>query len=254
MPAGAQPAAGATPPIAAGDAGRDAAVAQERPRASRSSRAGRSSSLADQRPLTLVLTTMPVIAHMTDAEGRGWLKVRLPGRELHRKTPPPTGWITADGTKVSTTPWHVVVSLATRSVHVYRNGRRVEDLQGRRRQAGDADAPRRVLHRGGMRLPRKHVGYPYALATSARSRVFKEFMGGPGQIAFHGIVNIPGSKMGTAELERLHPDDDAGAHVDGEAHQGRHAAHRPLAPGPERHPLARPNIRPVVSGSTATCR
>jgi lipoprotein-anchoring transpeptidase ErfK/SrfK len=28
--------------------------------------------------------------------------------------------------------------------------------------------------------------------------VFKEFMGGPGQIAFHGIVNIPGSKMGTA--------------------------------------------------------
>ena len=48
-----------------------------------------------------------------------------------------------------------------------------------------------------MRLPAKHVGAPFALAASARSNVFKEFMGGPGQIALHGVVNV-GGQMGTA--------------------------------------------------------
>ena len=103
-----------------------------------------------------------------------------------------------------------------------------------------------------MRLPRKHVGYPFALATSARSRVFKEFMGGPGQIALHGIVNIPGSKMGTATLQRLHPDDDAGAHVDGAVHQGGHAAHRSAERAPDAAPL--PEHPSNSSRCTATCR
>ena len=156
------------------------------------------SNLSDQRPLTLVLTTMPVIGHTTDAAGKDWLQVRLPGRELHRETPPPTGWITADGVKVSTTPWHVVVSIPTRSVHVYRNGRRLKTFKvvvGKR----STPTPRgEFFIEEGLRLPRRHVGYPFALATSARSRVFKEFMGGPGQVALHGMVNIPGSKMGTA--------------------------------------------------------
>ena len=48
-----------------------------------------------------------------------------------------------------------------------------------------------------MRLPAKHLEAPGALATSARSHVLKEFMGGPGQIALHGVKNIGGT-MGTA--------------------------------------------------------
>ncbi|MEY2442902.1 MAG: hypothetical protein QOJ46_2328 [bacterium] len=156
------------------------------------------SNLPDQRPLTLVLTTMPIIGHTKDAAGRDWLQVRLPGREMHEKKPPPTGWITADGTKVSTTPWHVVVSIATRSVHVYDKGRRVKTFKVVVGKPSTPTPRGEFFIEEGLRLPRKHVGYPYALATSARSRVFKEFMGGPGQIAFHGIVNIPGSKMGSA--------------------------------------------------------
>ena len=41
------------------------------------------------------------------------------------------------------------------------------------------------------------VGGPYALALSARSNVLQEFMGGPGQIAMHGVANLGGTP-GTA--------------------------------------------------------
>jgi lipoprotein-anchoring transpeptidase ErfK/SrfK len=41
------------------------------------------------------------------------------------------------------------------------------------------------------------VGAPYALALSARSNVFQEFDGGPGQVALHGVANL-GGVLGTA--------------------------------------------------------
>jgi lipoprotein-anchoring transpeptidase ErfK/SrfK len=46
-------------------------------------------------------------------------------------------------------------------------------------------------------LSRRASGAPFALATSARSSVLQEFDGGPGQIALHGVGNLPG-RMGTA--------------------------------------------------------
>jgi hypothetical protein len=39
-----------------------------------------------------------------------------------------------------------------------------------------------------VRLPGGRPGAPFALATSARSKVFQEFEGGPGQIALHGLT------------------------------------------------------------------
>jgi lipoprotein-anchoring transpeptidase ErfK/SrfK len=41
------------------------------------------------------------------------------------------------------------------------------------------------------------VGAPFALALSARSNVYQQFDGGPGQIALHGLDNI-GGVLGTA--------------------------------------------------------
>ena len=154
--------------------------------------------LADQRPITLVRTSLPIIDHMVDADGRGWLKVRMPGRVFHRKTPPRTGWITAFDTKLSVTRWHMVLATRTRSLHVYRDGRRVKTFKVMVGKPSTPTPRGEFFIEETMRLSRKHVGYPFALATSARSTVFREFMGGPGQIAFHGIVNIPGSRMGTA--------------------------------------------------------
>jgi lipoprotein-anchoring transpeptidase ErfK/SrfK len=48
-----------------------------------------------------------------------------------------------------------------------------------------------------MSLSSEDAGGPYALATSARSRVLQEFAGGPGQIALHGTHHLAGA-MGTA--------------------------------------------------------
>ena len=42
-----------------------------------------------------------------------------------------------------------------------------------------------------------NVGAPFALALSARSDVFQQFAGGPGQIALHGLMNV-GGVLGTA--------------------------------------------------------
>lgn len=154
-------------------------------------------AVAFDRPLTLVRTTLPVLARTTDDEGREWLRVRLPGHVFHRKRPPPTGWITADATRRLTTAWHLVVDIRSRRVLAYREGllqRTFKVIVGK---------PSTPTPRGdyfieeGIRLPANHLEAPGALATSARSHVFKQFMGGLPQIALHGMVNI-GGKMGTA--------------------------------------------------------
>jgi lipoprotein-anchoring transpeptidase ErfK/SrfK len=40
------------------------------------------------------------------------------------------------------------------------------------------------------RIAPKDIGGPYALAISARSDIFQEFEGGPGQIAIHGTNGL----------------------------------------------------------------
>jgi lipoprotein-anchoring transpeptidase ErfK/SrfK len=49
-----------------------------------------------------------------------------------------------------------------------------------------------------IRLRPGDVGWPFALALSARSTVLQEFDGGPGQIALHGMTNV-GGVLGTAD-------------------------------------------------------
>ena len=49
----------------------------------------------------------------------------------------------------------------------------------------------------GLSLSPHETGGPFALATSARSNVFQEFAGGPGQIGIHGTDNLSGAP-GTA--------------------------------------------------------
>ncbi len=48
-----------------------------------------------------------------------------------------------------------------------------------------------------IKLSPRAVGAPFALALSARSTVYQEFAGGPGQIALHGLKNV-GGRPGTA--------------------------------------------------------
>lgn len=145
-----------------------------------------------RRPITEGRTVLPVIGHRTGANGVRWLQVRLPGRPNNS-----TGWIRAARTIRSATGWHLLVDLSQRRLTVYRGGKLVM------RFSAVVGAPATETPRGtyfveeSVRLTRRDVGGPFALALSSRSRVFQRFAGGPGQIAVHGIWNVGGT-MGTA--------------------------------------------------------
>jgi hypothetical protein len=149
-------------------------------------------TIASRRPLTGVRTVLPVLGHATRRDGRAWLQVRLPGRPNSS-----TGWVTTDGTMPSWTAWRLSVNLSARLVTAYYRGRVVH------RFAAVVGAPATPTPQGqffieeGLSLSAQAAGAPFALATSARSNVFQEFDGGPGQIALHGMGNLAGA-LGTA--------------------------------------------------------
>ena len=147
-------------------------------------RAPRITSVAGRRPLTRVRTVLPVVAGGAGA----WVRVRLPGRPNGRK-----GWIRTDGTRRTSTEWHITLRLSTRRVTAYRDGR------AERHFRAVVGAPSTPTPRGhffieeAVALP-GHAGGPFALAASARSQVLQEFAGGPGQIALHGTDGLAGRR------------------------------------------------------------
>ena len=90
----------------------------------------------------------------------------------------------------------IVLDLSLRRVTVYNHGR----LQRRfRAVVGTPSTPTprgRFFIEEALALSSQQGG-PFALATSARSHVLQYFAGGPGQIALHGMRNLPGA-LGTA--------------------------------------------------------
>lgn len=144
------------------------------------------------RPIHGGRTTLPVLATRRDATGRLWYRVLLPGRPNGHM-----GWISAGSTRHGADGWRVAVSISRRQAVVYRLGRVA------RRFSVIVGAPSTPTPTGHffveevLREPGRFPGAPYALALSARSAVFQEFDGGPGQIALHGIENIGGT-LGTA--------------------------------------------------------
>lgn len=145
-----------------------------------------------RRPLTGERTVLPVIGEEIDSTGSHWLHVRLPGRPNGR-----TGWIGKQATVSSATKWRIVVDLSKRRVTVLNGG------QVSRRFKAIVGKPSTPTPRGEffveevIQLGRGDVGAPFALALSARSNVFQEFAGGPGQIAVHGLRNV-GGVLGSA--------------------------------------------------------
>jgi lipoprotein-anchoring transpeptidase ErfK/SrfK len=88
--------------------------------------------------------------------------------------------MTTAGTDPSWTPWSLSVNLAARVLTVSYQGH----------------IARRFIEEG-VALASQASGAPYALATSARSDILRRFDGGPGQIAIHGMTDLPGA-LGTA--------------------------------------------------------
>ena len=108
-----------------------------------------------------------------------------------------TGWITRRGTTLVFTRWRLVVGLQARRVYVYSLGKRIRSFSA---VVGKASTPTPLgtfFVEESVQLGRTDVGGPFALALSARSGVYRQFAGGPGQIAIHGLDNI-GGVLGSA--------------------------------------------------------
>jgi lipoprotein-anchoring transpeptidase ErfK/SrfK len=154
--------------------------------------APRIESVRARRPLTGVRTILPMLDYSRSPDRKSWARVGLPGRPSGH-----TGWIPASQTKLASTRWHILIDVSARRLTVYRDGR-VE-----RRFRAVVGKPSTPTPRGQffieetLSLSPKDSGSPFALATSARSSVFQEFEGGPGQIGIHGTNNISGA-IGTA--------------------------------------------------------
>jgi lipoprotein-anchoring transpeptidase ErfK/SrfK len=138
-------------------------------------------------PITNAKTTLPVL----DARG-GWLLVRLPGRPNGH-----AGWISAVKTTRSTTFWHLYVDTGARTVTVDWGGRPVKVFKAVVGKPSTPTPAGQFFVEEPVALGPSGIGAPFALALSARSNVFQEFDGGPGQIAIHGLDNV-GGVPGTA--------------------------------------------------------
>ncbi len=158
----------------------------------------REATISRQRPITGEATTLPVLAQRTAPSGQ-WLRVRLPGRLLPGAPNGRTGWIRAAHTRLWSIRWHILVSLSRRRARIYYAGRL------RRTYRVVVGAPASPTPTGqffveeNVTEPPTFPGEPYALALSARSTVFTEFEGGPGQVALHGVGGGLGGTLGTAE-------------------------------------------------------
>jgi lipoprotein-anchoring transpeptidase ErfK/SrfK len=148
--------------------------------------------VAARRPITRTPTSLPVLSDARDGANREWLEVRLPGRPNGV-----TGWILKRRTVLDRVRQRIAVDLSARTVTFYDRGRRVRRM---RAVVGAPATPTPVTASFVEEIVRYRrpgkIG-PYAIALAARSPVFTEFEGGPGQVAIHGRGRLGGTP-GTA--------------------------------------------------------
>jgi lipoprotein-anchoring transpeptidase ErfK/SrfK len=154
----------------------------------------REAAISRSRPITGEATTLPVLAT------RGsWLLVRLPGRLLPGATNGRTGWISSAHTRLWSISWHIVVSLSQRRARIFNGGRLVRSYLVVVGKPSTPTPTGQFFVEENIAEPPSFPGAPYALATSARSNVFTEFDGGPGQVALHGVGGGLGGTPGQAQ-------------------------------------------------------
>jgi lipoprotein-anchoring transpeptidase ErfK/SrfK len=147
--------------------------------------ARRIGAVSARRPLTGVHTVLPLLAVKAGGDGTRWLHVRLPGRPSGH-----TGWISADAVRRTSTPWAIVVHLRRRQVVVFDQGRAVRRFTATVGKPSTPTPQGRFFVEEAAALGPGAAGGPFALASSARSRVLQAFDGGPGQIALHGTGGL----------------------------------------------------------------
>ena len=115
-------------------------------------------------------------------DGHEWLKLRL----AHRPNGA-SGWVRRDRVTLERTPYWIDVRTRTRTVTVYRNGKRVRRM---RAVVGKPSTPTPHLLAAVYEInrqpdPKGFIG-PWVLSLTAFSRVLTNYGGGPGRVALHG--------------------------------------------------------------------
>ena len=149
--------------------------------------------IAMRRPITGERTALLVSARTTDSSGIKWLRVMLPGRPNSS-----SGWIRERTTRLTVTPWHLLVDLRTRTVGVYLDGRRLHSFRAVVGKSSTPTPTGAFFVEETVKMPAGEPGAPFALALSARSNVLRHFDGGPGQVAIHGRDDLGGT-LGAAQ-------------------------------------------------------
>jgi lipoprotein-anchoring transpeptidase ErfK/SrfK len=158
------------------------------------------------RPITGERTTLPVLAQTTDRHHQHWLKVMLPGRPNSS-----TGWIKQAGTQSRSTGWYIHISLAARRLWIYYRRALIRTFPVVVGKPSTPTPTGRFFVEETVIMPAQEPGGPFALALSARSNVFQQFDGGPGQIAIHGrdlLGGTPGQAQSHGCIRLTTPDID----------------------------------------------
>jgi lipoprotein-anchoring transpeptidase ErfK/SrfK len=122
-----------------------------------------------------------LVLRSTVVDGERWLLVQLPERPNED-----VGWIRAGLTRISTTPWRILVSTDEARVTVERAGVRVARFSA---VVGKPSTPTPLglfAIDEPIRQPAGSELGPWALFLTAHSRVLDDYGGGPGRIAIHG--------------------------------------------------------------------
>jgi hypothetical protein len=140
-------------------------------------------------------TVLPVID-----EAPGWVQVRLAQRPNQA-----TAWVPMADVVLSSTPYRIVINLATDRLQVFQSGITVLDLPA---GVGTPDDPTVTGHYFmTMRVPAPDPGYgPFVLVTSAHSDSITDWEGsGDAIIAIHGPIDAEAdTEIGTTGAKISH--------------------------------------------------
>jgi lipoprotein-anchoring transpeptidase ErfK/SrfK len=111
--------------------------------------------------------------------GRMWVRVQLPKRPNRSQ-----GWINEDALELRKINTWIRVSVSSRTVRVFRNGRRIKSFGA---AVGTGGTPTPIgLFAIHDPVPTSGLLGPYIFVLTAHSNVLKTFAGGDGVVALHG--------------------------------------------------------------------
>jgi hypothetical protein len=159
-----------------------------------------------------------LLASVTDARGRSWVQLRIPARPNGR-----TGWVPREAlSEFHITHQLLVIGLRARRITLYDNGKRRFSAPAGVGKPSTPTPPGHFWVREIFRVERDNPYWPYAIGTSAYSRL-TDWPGG-GVVGIHGDLGepqlIPGDpshgcvRLRNADIARLAPRLQLGTPVD----------------------------------------